>query len=326
MSTNGLGEPDEVTRVVLADEGSDGVVELLGPSEGESIYDAIELVLNGRNFSTFDAALAAARLWRNHVTVAFAHYLVGIKIGSDSDPTEKQTSGFGSAYYPNPERRVREEPGLFVCEDGRSGGLTVQMLADARVLQGLDGLVNYAMRWITQRSYQITDQQSLAYALVHASYFEDNPETSYILLATVIEALLPPRDECPRDIAGVIDTLKETLDGMSDIDEELRQDVAEALEDDKFDPIGRRGRQLVGCLGTERFADKKPKDYFMHCYDIRSKLVHGNVERLTAAELTSELRDLRRFVLALLGVQVFGERMPERWTPETVPWPDTDGS
>jgi hypothetical protein len=117
------------------------------------------------------------------------------------------------------------------------------------------------------------DGQSLAYALVHASYFEDNRETAFILFVTAIEALLPPREEDPRDIAEVIEALQAKLAEMPDIEDDLRQDVAEALEDDKFDPIGRRGRQLVGCLATERFDGKKPKEYFYKCYETRSKLV-----------------------------------------------------
>lgn len=106
---------------------------------------------------------------------------------------------------------------------------------------------------------------------------------------------------------------------MSDIDDDLRQAVAEALEDDKFDPIGRRGWQLVSSLGTERFAGQKPRDYFYDCYEVRSKLVHPGRQRASEAELRDRLLELRRFVLALLGVQVFGERMPDYWTPETVP-------
>jgi hypothetical protein len=122
---------------------------------------------------------------------------------------------------------------------------------------------------------------------------------------TAIEALLPSREDEPRDIAEVIDALKAKLAAMPDIGEELRQDVVDALEDDKFDPIGRRGRQLVSCLGTERFADKKPRDYFTRRYNIRSDLVHGSVDRLTEAELRKELPELRRFVLALLGLSGF---------------------
>lgn len=185
----------------------------------------------------------------------------------------------------------------------------------------MHGRVIYTIPWITSRDYAITSQQLLAYDLVHAAYFDGNPETSFILLVTAIEALLPPPEEAPRDIAEAIAALQQSLQQMTNVDDDLRQDVAQALEDDKFDPIGRRGRKLVSCLGSERFAGQKPRDYFHERYNIRSDLVHGRVGRLTEYQLSKEVPELRRFVLALLGVQVFGERMPEQWTPETVPAP-----
>ncbi len=320
LDTSLLGEPDEVTRVVLADQGPNGVVELFGPGDDATIRDAIELRLRGRNFPTFEAALVAGRVWRNHLTIAFAHYLVGIKIGTADNPTTF-SSGYGSPYYRESEGfRVRDEPGLYVFRtDDEAGPVAPGLLVRARVMQGLHGLVTHTLWWITQRNYDLSRQQLLAYALVHASYFEDNHETAFILLVTAIEALLPPREDEPLDIADVIDVLKEKLYEIPNLDADMREDVAGALEDDKFDPIGRRGRKLVSSLGTERFGGERPKDYFTRRYKIRSDLVHGSVDRFSEAELRGELPELRRFVLALLGVQVFGERMPEYWTPDTVP-------
>ncbi|KUI28023.1 hypothetical protein AU196_05585 [Mycobacterium sp. IS-1742] len=212
---------------------------------------------------------------------------------------------------------MRDDPGLLVFEADKPSG-AAGLFAEGYAMQGLHGLVTYTLPWITSRTYEITPQQLLAYGLVHAAYFEDNPETSFILLVTAIEALLPPREDSPRDIAEVIDALKQRLGEMTDIDDDLRQDVAAALEDDKFDPIGRRGRQLVSCLGAERFAGQKPKDYFYGRYKVRSDLVHGTVDRLTEYQLSKEVPEMRRFVLALLGVLVFGVRMPELWTAESV--------
>ncbi|QVI29475.1 hypothetical protein MN2019_09390 [Mycolicibacterium neoaurum] len=304
-----------MTTVVLADEGTNGVVELCGPAESEPIQGALELRLTGRDFPTAETAYAVGVAWRNHLTIAFAHYLVGIKIGSAGNPIHQS---FGTPYYQSPtQRRLRDDPGLLVFEPEEqtaSGGL----FAEGSVMQGIHGLITYALPWITSRDYELSSQQSLAYGLVHAAYFEDNPETSFILLVTAIEALLPPREDQPRDIAEVIDVLNQSLAEMTDIDDGLRQDVAQALEDDKFDPIGRRGRQLVSCLGTEQFAGQKPKDYFYDRYKVRSDLVHGSVDRLTEYQLLKEVPELRRFVLALLGVLVFGVRMPEQWTAESV--------
>jgi hypothetical protein len=123
-----------------------------------------------------------------------------------------------------------------------------------------------------------------------------------------------PGGQLPGSIVGVIDTLKARLEELDDpLDDSIRDRVAKLLEDSKFEGIARRGRRLVSILGTERFRDEKPRDYFMRMHDWRSALVHGNLDRPTYVELDAELRELRRFVLALFDQMVFGERMPTTW-------------
>jgi hypothetical protein len=322
VSAGLLGEPnpatnlvDDLPSVVLADNGANGVVELCGPSEGQPLHAALELRLVGRDFPTFDAAYEAGCMWRNHLMIAFAHYLVGIKIGSADDPTSLEP-GYGTPYYQTPAPRVlRDDPGLFVAETGKQFGRAGSW-AEGYVMQGLHGLVNYTIPWITSRQYDLSSQQLLAYSLVHATYFDDNPETTFILLVTAIEALLPPREDNPNEVAETLAALQETLAGM-EVDDDLRKSVAGVLEDKKYDTIVSRGKRLVACLGTERFGGQKPKDYFYDRYDERSRLVHPGPVRLTETELRERVPELRRFVLALLGVLVFGERMPELWTEET---------
>lgn len=277
------------------------------------MHGAFELRLVGRDFPSLEAAHKAGIAWRNHLTIAFAHNFVGIKIGSIDKPIR---GGFGTPYYESRSRRARDEPGLYIAKVGEPRSRL--FVAEGYVMQGIYGLVTYTIPWITNSNYNITSQHLLAYRLVHAAYFEDNPEATFILLVTAIEVLLPRREEAPRDFADLIDVLKQKLDETTDIDDDLRQDVAEVLEDDKFDSIGRRGRQLVSCLGAEQFSGKKPKDYFHGRYKARSDLVHGSVDRLTEAQLAEEVLELRRFTLALLGMVVFGVRLPDFWTSETV--------
>ncbi|WP_396913199.1 hypothetical protein [Mycolicibacterium sp.] len=324
VSAGLLGDPnpdtglvDDVSSVVLADDGPNGIVELSGPADGKPLQAAMELRLIGRDFPTFESAYEAGCRWRNHLTIAFAHYLVGIKIGSADDPTEPLEPGYGSPYYQVPAPRVlRDEPGLFVAGTGKQFG-RMGSWAEGYVMQGVHGLVTYTIPWITSRHYELSPQRLLAYSLVHATYFDDNPETTFILLVTAIEALLPPREDNPKEVAGILAALQTALAAM-EVEENLRKSIAGVLEDKKYDTIVSRGKRLVACLGTERFGGQKPKDYFYDRYDERSRLVHPGSVRLTQAELRERLPELRRFVLALLGVQVFGERMPELWTEETV--------
>ena len=230
-----------------------------------------------------------------------------MELGPEDERAVIPEYGFGPPYFFRPpDQRMRDVPKLLIFQTDQEPQWS-GLAADVQRLLLLDGFVTGPIAWVAEHPYSLDRQQQLAYSLFHASYFENNEETRHILLVTAIEAMLPPKGQLPSSIVGVIDTLKARLEELDDpLNDNTRDRVAKLLEDSKFEGIARRGRRLVGILGTERFSDDKPKDYFMRMYDWRSALVHGNLDRPTYVELDAELRELRRFVLALL------DQIPER--------------
>jgi hypothetical protein len=299
----------------------DGDVALYGPAPDETIHNASELRLYGRNFPTPNEALVAGRVWRDHISIALAHFGVGVELGPEDERAVIPEYGYGPPYFfPAPDQRMRDVPKLLVFETENEpppwGGLE----ASVQGLVSFETFVTGPLAWVTTRApYVLSRQQQLAYNLFHAALIKSkpeamNPEVAYILLVTAIEALLPPREEvAPAEVVALIDAVKLKLEDMTPWDAGLLRDVAEMLEDDKFDPIGRRGRKFVKVLGNERFDSRKPASYFMRIYDVRSMLVHGNVNRPYFDELAADLPELSRFVLALLDQTIFGERMPTTW-------------
>jgi hypothetical protein len=67
---------------------------------------------------------------------------------------------------------------------------------------------------------------------------------------------------------------------------------------------------LVKLLGDDTFDDKSPEEYFLDAYDTRNSLAHGNVDRPPAETLNEQVPELRRYLLALLDMDVFGKLMP----------------
>jgi hypothetical protein len=315
--SSGLAAPEEVTERALS---PDSRVVLYGPGPDEPIHNAIELRLYGWNYPTPNEALVAGRLWRDHVLIAFAHFGIGVEIGSDDETAVIPEWGFGPPYFfVPPDLKMRDVPKLLIFptdQEPQWSGLA----GHPRSLLLLSAFMTGPIAWVTEHPCSLDRQQQLAYSLFHAALVQSkpeasNPEAAYILLVTAIEALLPPAQQLPGDIVTVIDTLKAKLDESDDVSEDIRNRVARLLDDDKYESISRRGRQLVRIhLGSERFGNnEKPQDYFMRSYGLRSELVHGNLDRPTFDELMAELPELRRFVLALLDQMVFGERMPMTW-------------
>jgi len=120
-------------------------------------------------------------------------------------------------------------------------------------------------------------------------FFETNPESAYILLFTGIEALIPSAYRVETFVTAMND-LQAVLVGW-DIAPNVRDDLRRNLEYKKQDSIRHRGRQFVQILDPHRFDDDTAEAYFLRGYEIRNKLVHGNVDRPSSEQVTAMLPD-----------------------------------
>jgi hypothetical protein len=152
----------------------------------------MELRLRGSGYATREDAIRAGKLWRDRLTIAFAHYEKGIDIGSDETPDAAEWT-VGQPYFIYQLGRVmRDSPKLSVFPTDREpswGGV----FAEGFVAQSIKHFVDRHLAWVEERECGLDAQQQLAYKFVHASFFEANPESIYILLFTGVEALIPER-------------------------------------------------------------------------------------------------------------------------------------
>lgn len=309
--TGALAADEGVTERTI---GSDGNVVLYGPGPNEPIHNAREVRIYGWDYPTPNEALVAGRRWRGHLSIAFAHLGIGSELGPEDETAVIPQFAFGDPYFSTkPARRMRDIPKLLIfptAGEPQWGGLA----AEGSVLLSLDSFINGPIEWVLTHPYpDLNMQQRLAYGLFHASQFEQNPEAAYILLVTAVEALLPTRQH-NQQVVPVVEALQHSLaDEMPQWAQDLRERVSRRLEEIKFDSVGRGVRMLAKALRPQRFRDEKPDDYVTRIYDVRSNLVHGNLDRLTDDELYEELPELRRFVLALLDENIFHGPMPTVW-------------
>ena len=265
--------------------------------------------MRGSGYPTREEAIEAGRLWRDRFTVAFAHFDKGIEIGSDKTPDVSDYS-FGQPYFNyNQGREKRDTTKLFVFptnKEPRWGGLA----GEAVVAHAIERFVANPLAWVKARSgWELTDKQQLAYKFVHGSFFEENPESAYILLFTGVEALIPKAFRVD-PVKNALRRLRQDLATMTELDESVRDSVDKLLEYKENESIRYRGRNWVQLLGEERFDTKTPEQYFLDAFVTRNQLAHGNVNRPSAEELQKEIPELRRYLLALLDTTVFSELMP----------------
>lgn len=185
--------------------------------------------------------------------------------------------------------------------------------ADYYSSYAIEGLIRSPLAWVKQRTgWQLADKQQLAYKFVHGSFFEANAESTYILLFAGVEALIPKAFRV-KVLKDTLKHLREYLAGMDDVDPSIKDSVGKLLEYKENESIRYRGRTWVQLLGNETFDGKTPEQYFLDAYNTRNKLAHANINRPTPDQLEADIPELRRYLLALLDTEVFGQIMPIGW-------------
>lgn len=206
---------------------------------------------------------------------------------------------FSAAGIQKGERVIQDRLGLLVFRTDPKGKFLFLSGSAASVGTGMEGLIGTLQSVREGHHGPWTDEQKLAYELLHASLFDSNPETRYIQLVTAVEALLPNGRKVPFDIANALDELVTVIANRTDIEKSVRDRVAVLLRQGKKESISRLGAQLAGTLSGD-YGNQAPQKYFREAYGIRSNLVHGNPKRVSSNELSQRYSELVKFVLDLL--------------------------
>ena len=100
-------------------------------------------------------------------------------------------------------------------------------------------------------------------------------------------------------IRALIDQTK----GSTKLSENEKQALMGSLGRLTRESIGQAGRKLSQeRLGTRRYSGLSASDYFAHCYDIRSRLAHGEANAELQRETEITVATLEVFVSDLLSV------------------------
>jgi hypothetical protein len=170
--------------VKLSAEDAAENVLLHTPNLGDPIGDATELVISGGGYGSFDEAEQAGKRWRQHLTVALARFGIGADLGPATDVQARRGDGLiGEQFY-------EDRPGLQVLEY-EAGAMFLRSSVDLIRKRPLGNFLNGPLRSELEKEYvPRTDSHELAYSLIHAAYFDANPESVHVVLVTAIEAII----------------------------------------------------------------------------------------------------------------------------------------
>jgi hypothetical protein len=280
----------------------DGRVVLQAGDRDKLISDVDELVLMGSGYPDFDAARDAGRKWRQILIVALPRENKSVDLGDGDDGKPVATEHIYDLTDPpeliantgvtRGDRLVFDRHGLTVSPTDPPAQYRYVRMGVPSIAIG-DGP---SIAEVAKGEHVPFDaQQTLAYALVHKALSDANPETRYIQLVTAIEALLPERKR-PKEILHALSDLKSVAKDL-DWPDDVTTRILQILKKNNEESVHQIAMDLVSQLnGTYDGLD--PKGFFELCYENRSALVHGHVERPDVADYGV----LLSFVLDVLDI------------------------
>ncbi|MCC3316495.1 hypothetical protein [Nocardia africana] len=271
---------------------------------GETIDKATQLLLEGGRYPTAAEAISAGKRWRRWLLMTFASHYIGIDIGDEDQPyAEPMSTEFIPVAIPEGTALFRDHHGLLVypadppAKFGRFGASATAVRSGRALLERLHA--------VQQADPGVSDEQVLAFNLMHSSLFDDNVETQFVLLVTAVEAILRPAKRSPEYRKLIKTFIRQTE--QSDLPANERNSLSGYLGNGQRYSITETGRTLAGILGKATYDGLAPSDFFASAYSMRSNIVHGNACRPSQEELRHKLPALRAFVTQLLERAIFGE-------------------
>jgi hypothetical protein len=267
-------------------------------TDRELLAEATEVVLRGSGHVSEDEATTAACRWRTVLELTFARR----NIQADFGDRAPRGSGFSAAGI----RMLEQETGRRVLNDAhalivfecdpppsfvRASALGALSVNATRLEQAVEAALSVELA--------SPAAHSLSFDLYSASAFQPSTDARFIMLVMAVETLLDPQPR-PEASRGHVEHLIE-LTQAADLSASERSSLLGSLEGLRLQSIGQAGRALAATLGDRTYMDMAPSKFFAHCYELRSRLVHGATSRPERQEVDVPAAQLERFVADLLS-------------------------
>lgn len=280
-------------------EESDGIHVAIGCNgTGNNQHD---LVLQGEGYSSPEAALAAGKLFRQHLVVALARSGIGADLGGEDGAWNAETDEGKNAIVNGAGLLVRNSARIIVSR----WSMPWQSASGSIESKPLEPIIDGAITQVSTTAYILTGQQRLAYQLFHLSFFESNAAARNIALVTAAEPLIM-KSKRSAEIVTALDRLKMEVKASNDLTDSDKQTLTNALGRIKKEDISEAGQRLANEILNETYDGLPASDFFKRAYGDRSNLVHGNIDRPSDETLNARNPILSIFISDLVHATVFG--------------------
>lgn len=290
-----LPPPKNIPVVQVLQE---GIGPTLDKPPGPPIKDAQRLVLNGTGYSSETESMMDGELWRGRLMRAFAALNIAADFGDETrssggfTPHALASIGRGRKVLNDPlnlwtYEETGEKP-IFVATNPISG-YWISSPHERLEAALADAVANGGLSQERQVSYSL-----------YAASFGLAPEPRFAMLMIAFESLLEIKPRSA-DVQAHVRTMMSATKGSGLPANEV-QSICGSLKWLLGQSINQAGRELAKSLGPREYLNgEAPDKFFTRCYEVRSRLVHGNHPIPSLTELGQLAAPLEHMVSELIA-------------------------
>ncbi len=284
---------------VLAQPSATRKVILSSVDRKTPIKDSLTLVLKSDGWPSQESALENGQRFSNALKRSFVKLRVGANYGEFGPKGMIFDRGIVLFEEQSGERILNDVHGLMVYQslpEPRFGKTTATPLVgkpESALVKDFDAALT--------TTKELDERDKLAFELFNSSFFQETPISRFLLLVMAIEALLVTErrsTEVQKHIRTLMDQTKDSAE-LSDDEKQVLMGPLGRLMRDSVQQAGRRLSQER--LGTRKYDGQCASNFFVRCYDMRSRLVHGQANSELRRESESIVATLEFFVSDILS-------------------------
>jgi hypothetical protein len=277
----------------------DHPVELSSSPGNNSIRDSEQVAVIGRGFNSEQEAWETGMQYLKVLKRTFAHLKIGVDYGNYA-PKSGITEYGRNVLRQNPDDVILDDVhGLMVFPDD-----VMPKFVRMNPITAIGGKSERIFLMTLSKGLKtvadIEEREELSLELYNLSFFHNNPYTQFLLRVMAFEALIQTLKRS--EIAlKFVDNIIIMTENEQSLDPGEKDSLLGSLQWLRYESISRAGKNLADReLGERTYNGESPGKFFAECYNIRSKMVHG--ENLPGREEMGTLSsEMSRFMSDMLS-------------------------
>jgi hypothetical protein len=253
-------------------------------------------VLRGIGYATEAEATEASQFWRACFMAAFASMRIGVDFGDRSAKTNSWSRHAVAAVAEQSGRPVVNYQGGVLVYESKSPPIFMPTVSAEGTVTGPPRLP--AALANARSTGGLSEERQVTYDLFSAALGLAPGDAQYAMLMAALETMIKPQprpDESIEHVSRLIELTRES--GLSEKEVASLTGSLRLLYEES---ISQAGKRIALALEPEMYMNERPAVFFRRCYEIRSRLLHGDDPLPSARDVNVRIPHLKEFVADLI--------------------------